>query len=283
MVLFEKAPAKINLSLDILGKRDDGYHDVEMVMTTIDLSDRIELYTLDQNEIKVSLETRYVPNDERNLAYKAAYILKEKFNVLDGVYIKMQKNIPVSAGLGGGSSDAAAVLRGLNRLWSLDIPLEELALIGLEVGSDVPFCVMNTTALVSGRGELIKKLPPPPSCWVVLAKPDIGVSTKTIFQRILIEELIHPKTQGVVEALKDHDFKKLRKNMGNSLEPITFNLHPEVEHIKNKMMEAGAINVLMSGSGPTLFALVEHERKAQRIYNGLRGFCKEVYKVRLLG
>lgn len=283
MVLFEKAPAKINLSLDVLRKRDDGYHDVEMVMTTIDLSDRIELHALEEDEIKVSLESRYVRNDERNLAYKAARILKEKFNIRQGVYIKMEKSIPVSAGLGGGSSDAAAVLRGLNKLWSLNMTLEELALTGLAIGSDVPFCVTNTTALVKGRGEIIEKLPSPPPCWVILAKPDIGVSTKTIFNRIVVEDLYHPNTAEVIDALKTNDFNKLRQHMGNALESITFNIHPEVERIKNKMIEAGALHVLMSGSGPTLFSLVEHESKAKRIYNGLRGFCKEVYKVRLLG
>lgn len=283
MVLFEKAPAKINLSLDVLRKRDDGYHDVEMVMTTIDLSDRIELRSLEQDEIKVSLESRYVRNDERNLAYKAARILKNKFDIHHGVYIKMEKSIPVSAGLGGGSSDAAAVLRGLNKLWSLNIPLEELASIGLDIGSDVPFCVVNRTALVKGRGEVIETLPSPPSCWVVLAKPDIGVSTKTIFNRIDVNDLNHPNTNEVINALKIRDLNKLRDHMGNVLEPITFNVHPEVERIRNKMTDAGASHVLMSGSGPTLYSLVEHERKAQRIYNGLRGFCKEVYKVRMLG
>lgn len=283
MVLFEKAPAKINLSLDVLRKRDDGYHDVEMVMTTIDLSDRIEFHSLEQDEIKVSLESRYVRNDERNLAYKAARILKDKFDIHSGVYIKMEKSIPVSAGLGGGSSDAAAVLRGLNRLWSLNIPLEELASIGLAIGSDVPFCVVNRTAIVKGRGEIIETLPRPPRCWVILAKPDIGVSTKTIFNRIDVTNLIHPNTNEIVNALKLGDLNKLRNHLGNVLEPITFNMHPEVERIRNKMTEAGASHVLMSGSGPTLYSLVEHESKAQRIYNGLRGFCKEVYKVQLLG
>ena len=283
MVLFEKAPAKINLSLDVLRKRDDGYHDVEMIMTTIDLSDRIELYTLERDEIKVSLESRYVPNDERNLAYKAARVFKDKYNITQGVYIKMDKNIPVSAGLGGGSSDAAAVLRGLNRLWSLRIPMEELALLGLTIGSDVPFCVMNTTALVRGRGEIIEKLPPPPPCWVILAKPNIGVSTKTIFQRIILEDMLHPNTDEIIKALKDSNLDRLSQNLGNVLEDVTLNLYPEVQIIKDRMNEAGASSVLMSGSGPTVYSLVEHESTAQRIYNGLRGFCKEVYKVRLLG
>src|SRR5690625_2234538 len=148
---YEKAPAKINLSLDVLRKRNDGFHEVEMIMTTIDLYDRIELSFLEQDEIQISTESRYVPNNEQNLAYKAARILKERYNITKGVHIKVKKNIPVSAGLGGGSSDAAAVLRGLNKMWSLDIPIDELAQLGLYIGSDVPFCVVNSTALVKGQ------------------------------------------------------------------------------------------------------------------------------------
>lgn len=283
MVLFEKAPAKINLSLDILGKRNDGFHEVEMIMTTVDLSDRVELYMLENNEIKVSLESRYVPNDERNLAFKAASVMKNRYCITQGVHIKMVKNIPVSAGLGGGSSDAAAVLRGLNRLWKLDLSLEELAQLGLEIGTDVPFCVMNSTAFVKGRGEIIEELPPPPPCWIVLAKPDLGISTKTVFQNVAVEKLTHPNTEEIVQALMNGDFKQLCNNLGNSLESITFDMYPEVQRMKDKMLQVGATNVMMSGSGPTVYSLVKKEAKAQRIYNGLRGFCSEVYKVRVLG
>lgn len=283
VVLFEKAPAKINLSLDILGKREDGFHEVEMIMTTIDLSDRIELHPLENNEIKVSLESRYVTNDERNLAFKAAKIFKETYNIEKGIHIKMVKNIPVSAGLGGGSSDAAAVLRGLNRLWSIGITIEELADLGLAIGSDVPFCVINSTALVKGRGEIIQKLPPPPPCWVVLAKPDLGVSTKTVFQQVNVENLAHPNTDEIIYALRARDFSRLSNSLGNSLEDVTLALYPEVRELMNKMKQVGSSNVLMSGSGPTVYSLVEQESKAQRLYNGLRGFCNEVYKVRLLG
>jgi 4-diphosphocytidyl-2-C-methyl-D-erythritol kinase len=283
MVLFEKAPAKINLSLDVLKKRDDGFHEVEMVMTTIDLSDRIELHPLDNDEIKVSLESRYVPNDERNLAFKAAQLMKETYNITKGIHIKLVKSIPVSAGLGGGSSDAAAVLRGLNRMWSVGIPIEDLASLGLVIGSDVPFCVINSTALVKGRGEVIEKLPSPPPCWVILAKPDLGVSTKTIFQKVVVENLSHPNTEEIVQALMNQDFSRLCNNLGNSLESVTLEIYPEVRRLMDKMEQVGASNVLMSGSGPTVYSLVEQESKAQRIYNGLRGFCEEVYKVRLLG
>ncbi|AXI07539.1 4-(cytidine 5'-diphospho)-2-C-methyl-D-erythritol kinase [Oceanobacillus sp. 143] len=283
MALLEKAPAKINLSLDVLGKRNDGYHNVEMIMTTIDLADRIELSPLEQDKIIISLESRYVPNDERNLAYKAAEIFKEKYGIKMGVHIKIEKNIPVSAGLGGGSTDAAAVLRGMNRLWNLNIPLKELAELGATIGSDISFCVYGNTAIARGFGEKIEKLDSPPPCWVVLAKPDIGVSTRTIFARVKVDELYHPDTNNILEALTEKDFSKLCRNIGNSLEQITQYLHPEVRQIKEAMRQIGATGVLMSGSGPTVYGLVEHENKARRIYNGMRGFCEEVYLVRLIG
>ncbi|GGJ57066.1 4-diphosphocytidyl-2-C-methyl-D-erythritol kinase [Virgibacillus kapii] len=283
MALFEKAPAKINLSLDVLSKREDNYHNIEMVMTTIDLSDRIKLYELKQDRIEISLESRFVPSDERNLAFKAAYALKQIYGIRAGVHINIEKNIPVSAGLGGGSTDAAAVLRGLNRLWSLGIPNDELARLGSTIGTDVPFCIYGKTGIAKGRGEIIEPLPSPPPCWVVLAKPDIGVSSKTIFQRIIINELAHPQTNKIIQALRENDFQKLCIHSGNSLESITVELYPEVQRIKEAMRQSGAQGVLMSGSGPTVYGLVEQESKARRIYNGMRGFCEEVYYVRLLG
>src|SRR5690625_1441494 len=283
MALFEKAPAKINLSLDILGKRDDGYHEVEMIMTTIDLYDRIELHSLAEDKIKVSLWSRYVPNDERNLAYKAAVALKQACNITKGAHIKIEKNIPVSAGLGGGSSDAAAVLRGLNKIWSLGLSLNELAHIGATIGSDVPFCVHGETAIASGRGEIVEKLPSAPSCWIVLAKPDIGVSTKNIFKRYIHETRLHPVKNDIIQALHENDFMKLASSIENVLEPVTFSLYPEVKKMKEKMSKYGAVGSLMSGSGPTIYGLVKQHSKAKSIYNGMRGFCDEVYIVRLLG
>ncbi|WP_337018771.1 4-(cytidine 5'-diphospho)-2-C-methyl-D-erythritol kinase [Oceanobacillus massiliensis] len=283
MTILEKAPAKINLSLNVLSKRDDDYHDVEMIMTSIDLADRIELERLQDDRIEISLESRYVPNDERNLAYKAAKAFKTKYGITEGVHITIDKNIPVSAGLGGGSSDAAAVLRGLNKLWSKDIPLNELAELGSSIGADVAYCVYGKTAIARGFGEKIEKLSSPPPCWIILAKPDIGVSSRTIFSQINIEELFHPDTAAILEALEDKNFSKLCNHIGNSLEPITFAMHPEVQHIKEAMTHAGAAGVLMSGSGPTVYGLVEQQSKATRIYNGMRGFCEEVYLVRLIG
>ncbi|MFZ3578499.1 4-(cytidine 5'-diphospho)-2-C-methyl-D-erythritol kinase [Virgibacillus sp. DJP39] len=283
MVFFESAPAKITLSVDVLGKRDDGYHDVEMVMTTVDLADRVALSSLNGDRIDVSADNQYVPNDERNLAFKAALALKNKYHLTRGVRIDIEKNIPVSAGLGGGSSDAAAVLRGLNKLWKLNLSLEELAEIGAGIGSDVPFCVYGSTALAKGRGEIIEEIPPPPVKWAILAKPNIGVSTRVVFNQLEIENLPHPNTTKILDAIAEQDFYKLCNHVGNVLETVTTSLFPNVQRIKEKMTQAGANGVLMSGSGPTIVGLVEHQYKAIRIYNGLRGFCDEVYVVRVIG
>ncbi|MUK88077.1 4-(cytidine 5'-diphospho)-2-C-methyl-D-erythritol kinase [Ornithinibacillus sp. L9] len=283
MALFEKAPAKINLSLDVIGKRMDGFHEVEMIMATIDLADRVELNSLNEDRIEVSLWSRYVPNDERNLAYKAAKIFKKEYGIKKGVHIKIEKNIPVSAGLGGGSSNAAAVLRGLNKLWDVGVPLEELALLGLKIDADVPFCILGKTAIARGKGEILKRLPAPPSCWVILAKPNIGVSTKSILQRVNVDAISHPNTNEIIKGLYEGDFQHICKHIGNSLECITMSLYPEVKRIKEKMINAGAEGVLMSGSGPTVYGLVKHHNKAQRIYNSMKGFCHDVHIVRIIG
>jgi 4-diphosphocytidyl-2-C-methyl-D-erythritol kinase len=281
--LMEKAPAKINLALDVLFKRPDGYHEVEMIMTTVDLADRIELKEIEQDKIQILSHSRFVPDDHRNLAYQAAHLIKERYGVKKGVSITIEKNIPVAAGLAGGSSDAAATLRGLNRLWELGLSLDELAELGAKIGSDVSFCVYGGTALAQGRGEKITHLPAPPKCWVILAKPTIGVSTADVYKRLQIANVEHPDVYGMIDAIKKNDYQKVCKGLGNALEQVTLSLYPEVANIKEHMKMFGADAVLMSGSGPTVFGLVEHDSRMQRVYNGLRGFCDQVYAVRLLG
>lgn len=283
MKVLVKAPAKINLSLDVLHKRPDGYHEVEMIMTTIDLADRIELSVLPEDEIRISSLNRYVPDDQRNLAYQAAKLIKDRFQVKKGVLIGIEKIIPVAAGLAGGSSDAAATLRGLNKLWNLGLTLDELAELGAEIGSDVSFCVYGGTALATGRGEKITELPPPPPCWVVLAKPYIGVSTADIYGRLDVKAIKHPDTGSMIEAIRAGDFDGICSNVGNVLEGVTLKLYPEVAQIKEHMLRFGADAALMSGSGPTVFSLIRHDSRMHRIYNGLRGFCDQVFAVRLLG
>ncbi|MCA1029138.1 4-(cytidine 5'-diphospho)-2-C-methyl-D-erythritol kinase [Cytobacillus kochii] len=283
MKLLVKAPAKINLSLDVLGKREDGYHEVEMIMTTIDLADRLELTLLDKDEIKIVSHNRFVPDDHRNLAYQAAHLLKNRFNVKQGVSIAIEKVIPVAAGLAGGSSDAAAALRGLNKLWQLGLTIDELAEIGAEIGSDVSFCVYGGTALATGRGELIQALPAPPTCWVILAKPFIGVSTAEVYRRLNKQGLKHPQTLAMIKAIEDQSYSDVCAHLSNVLESVTLKMHPEVNQIKEQMQRFGADAVLMSGSGPTVFGLAQHDSRMHRIYNGLRGFCDQVFAVRLLG
>ncbi|KXI79411.1 4-diphosphocytidyl-2C-methyl-D-erythritol kinase [Bacillus cereus] len=281
--LLVKAPAKINLSLDVLGKRQDGYHEVKMIMTTIDLADRLELMELAEDRIEILSHNRYVPDDQRNLAYQAAKLLKEKFNVKKGVSITIEKTIPVAAGLAGGSSDAAATLRGLNKLWNLGLTIDQLAELGAEIGSDVSFCVYGGTAIATGRGERIEHIKTPPSCWVILAKPHIGVSTADVYGNLKLNRVTHPNVDKMVDVINAGDYKGICDTVGNVLEDVTFAMHPEVARIKAQMKRFGADAVLMSGSGPTVFGLVHHDSRMHRIYNGLKGFCEQVYAVRLLG
>lgn len=281
--IYEKAPAKINLMLDVLHKRPDGYHEVEMIMSMVDLSDRLEMSALPGDTIIISSQAGYIPLDEKNLAFQAARLLKDRYNVTSGVHIHLDKKIPVAAGLAGGSSDAAAALRGLNRLWNLGISQEELKKLGAELGSDVPFCITGGTALATGRGEILTPLSPPPQCWVILAKLPINVSTADVYGRLRANELVrHPSAKKMRAAIEQGSFSGVCRELGNVLEDVTLELYPDVAHLKKAMISLGADGVLMSGSGPTVFGLVSKESKVPRIYNGLRGFCKEVYAVRLL-
>jgi 4-diphosphocytidyl-2-C-methyl-D-erythritol kinase len=283
MKIYEKAPAKINLLLDVLHKRSDGFHEVEMIMTMVDLADRLEMEELQRDQIIISSQAGYIPLDEKNLAFQAAKLIKDRYDVRKGVYIHLDKKIPVAAGLAGGSSDAAAALRGLNRLWGLGIADEELCVLGAELGSDVPFCVTGGTAIATGRGERLERIDNPPQCWVVLAKPPINVSTADVYGRFKASELKwHPSMKDMLSAIAQGSFNDMCASLGNVLEEVTLKHYPEVLQLKESMQKLGAEGVLMSGSGPTVFGLVSKEAKLARIYNGLRGFCKEVYVVRML-
>lgn len=284
MRISVKAPAKINLTLDVLGKRPDGYHEVEMVMTTVDLADRVDLTLREDGRITLDCSASFVPDDIRNHAYKAAVLLKERYHVSQGVHLYIDKQIPVAAGLAGGSSDAAAALRGLNHLWGLQLSIDQLAELGAEIGSDVPFCVYGGTALAKGRGEQIVHLGPPAPCWVILAKPPVGVSTADVYGQLQLSQIRqHPQTVHMLKAIEEQDFFLMCRSLGNVLENVTMKLHPQVRQIKELMLASGADGVLMSGSGPTVFALVQKEAKVNRIYNALRGFVKDVYVARMLG
>ena len=281
--IIEKAPAKINLALDVLNKRSDGYHEVRMIMSTVDFADRIELEHVSGDRIVLYSTSSYIPEDQRNLAYQAADIMKKQFEIDSGVGIKIIKKIPVAAGLAGGSSDAAATIRGLNRLWNLKLSVRELMAIGEKIGSDVPFCIRGGTALATGRGEKIKMLPAPPPCWVLLAKPNISISTAEIYRELRLNDVSHPDVEGMIQAITMQNFDGICNHLGNVLESVTVRKRQDVAQIKSLMTRMGADGVLMSGSGPTVFCLIRHESRLNRIYNSLKGFCPHVFGVRLLG
>lgn len=265
-----KARAKINLGLDVLRKREDGYHEVRMIMQTISLYDRITLRREHMPGIRVRTNLSYLPVNEDNLVFKAAKLLMDEFGVSDGVSVDLNKYIPVSAGMAGGSSDAAAVLVGINKLFRLGLDKKALMERGVKIGADVPFCVMRGTALAEGIGEKLTALPPMPKCHILIAKPKISVSTKFVYGNLRANELTeHPDIDAQMEALKNRDLRALAANMGNVLETVTIPAYPVIGAIKETMMEAGALNALMSGSGPTVFGLFEEEAAAKKAYEKL--------------
>lgn len=252
-----KARAKINITLDVLGKRDDGYHELEMIMQSVNLCDNIFIKKdIHSPQINLSCEGRRLPEDERNLMYRAAKLIKEKYDINEGIAMKLKKNIPVAAGLAGGSSDCAAVLYGLNILFELNIPFEEMLDMGKSLGADVPYCLMRGTVLASGIGEKLRRLPPFPNCFVLLAKPPVGVSTAGVFADLSLEETIpHPDNKRVTELIKEGKLQDICQNMQNSLEAVTIKKHPIINDIKKEMLENGALGSMMSGSGPTVFGI----------------------------
>ncbi len=275
-----KALAKINLGLDVLGKREDGYHDVRMIMQTIHLYDRVEIKKTRSPHIHVETNLYYLPVNEDNLVYRAAKLMKDEFQIKEGVRIVLQKFIPVAAGLAGGSSDAAAVLVGMNRIFNLGLKQNKLMELGLKIGADVPFCIMRGTALAEGIGEKLTALPPMPKCPVLIAKPGISVSTKTVYEGLkLYDGMEHPDIDGVMESIQKKDLKGVASHMGNILESVTIPMYPVINDIKKLMMENGALNAMMSGSGPTVFGLFPNEKEIRRAYDALKqsGLAKNVY------
>ncbi|AYW46288.1 4-(cytidine 5'-diphospho)-2-C-methyl-D-erythritol kinase [Tetragenococcus koreensis] len=282
MEIIEKAPAKINLGLDVLHKREDGYHELEMVMSSVDLADHLSFERLPEDQIVIESNKAFLPIDHRNNVYQAAAIIKKRYDVTEGIKITIQKNIPVAAGLGGGSTDCAATLRGLNRLWSLNLSMEEMIDIGMHVGTDVPYCLYGTTSFIAGKGEIVKELRPMPPCWVILVKPRMSVSTRKIFQQVDMTRITHPDMKNLAAAILKQDYQEMLYYMGNSLEDVTIPKHQVIQQIKTRMIKYGADAALMSGSGPTVFALCQKQSRAKRIVNAVKGFCDEVYMVRTL-
>ena len=267
-----KAYGKINLALDVLGRRDNGYHDVRMIMQTVGLHDRIELYRTKEPGIRLETNLFYLPNNEQNLAYRAAALLMEEFGVKEGVSIKLKKFIPVSAGMAGGSTDAAAVLFGVNKMFGLGLSIKELMERGVKLGADIPYCLMRGTALSEGIGEELTPLPQIPQCQVLIAKPGISVSTKVVYESLDAMELKqedHPDIDGMVEAIAEESLQGILDRMENVLETVTVSAYPIIQKIKDRMKELGAINSLMSGSGPTVFGIFVEKDMARRAYDKL--------------
>lgn len=282
-LLVERAYAKINLTLDVLKKRDDGYHDVEMVMQTVDLSDLVWLEEIPSSEIEIESSASNIPLDGRNLAVVAAHAFREYCGIKRGLRIRIEKQIPVAAGLGGGSADAAAVLRGLNRLWDVRLSVNEVAHIGASVGSDVPFCVHGGCAVAQGRGEKITTVNHSLKAWVILVRPPVYVSTADVYNALTAADFVHNvQTDLLLAALQRGDFEELKNAVSNGLANTTMRLHPEVSAFQQRMENVTKVPVYMSGSGPTLFCLVPTQSQAQRYYNALRGFTKEVYLSRFV-
>lgn len=266
-----KAYAKINLGLDVIRKRPDGYHDLKMIMQTVNLYDTITIKKTKFQSVTISSNLNYLPADQRNLAYKAVLLFREKYPFRDGLSIFINKRIPVSAGLAGGSADAAATLKGLNQLYKTGLSLEELMSLGVQLGADVPYCLLMGTALAEGIGEKLHPLPPMPDCNILLVKPDFNVSTKYVYEHLLLnEEIKHPDIDAMLEALKENDLYKLAPLTGNILETVTIAEYPLLGEIKNIMKEKGALASLMSGSGPTVYGLFDSRTDAEKAYEFFR-------------
>lgn len=280
-----KAKAKLNISLDVVGKREDGYHDLRMIMHSVDLCDDITLTPNDSGVITVSTNLSYIPCDNRNLAYRAA----EKFFGYTkiknpGLHIDIFKRIPVCAGIGGGSSDAACVLRGLNEITGANLPLTELATLGKSIGADVPYCVLGGTMLAEGIGETLTALPPLPKAFIVIAKPKCNLSTQQVFSEVSVKDIkLHPDTSGIVKALEAGDLNGVCKRMYNVLEEpakavLSRSTNPDViDSIRNIMMDFGSFGALMSGSGPTVFGIFVNEENAKSATEKLENICEFVY------
>lgn len=280
--IIERAPAKINLGLDIIGKHEDGYHELSMIMISVDLNDYVTVSDLETDGIIMESNNHKMPLNARNDVFKAASLIKERYGIKKGVKIVLEKSIPICAGLGGGSTDAAATIRALNKLWELNLSKDEMIEIGFAIGSDVPYCLDAGCALITGKGEVVQCLNTHLSSWVVLVKPDFGISTRTIFSEIDCNTISRVDIEALKTAILAEDYKAMIEHMGNSLEDVTISRKPFIQKIKDKMMKCGADVALMTGSGPTVFALCPSEKRADRVVNGMRGFCKEVYKVRTI-
>lgn len=275
-----KALAKVNLGLDVVRRREDGYHEVRMIMQTIHLYDRLDIKRTQEPGIQIQTNLSFLPVNENNLIYKAAKLLMDEFSITDGVSVKLDKRIPVAAGMAGGSTDAAAMLIGVNRLFSLGLTKRQLMERGVQIGADVPYCIMRGTALAEGIGEELSPLPPMVKCPVLIAKPSISVSTKFVYQNLKLDDTtIHPDIDRLIDDIKAKNLHDIAAHMGNVLETVTIPNYPVIDEIKKHMLSNGAVGAMMSGSGPTVFGLFDDEDTAKKAYKAMRSshLARQVY------
>ena len=275
-----KALGKVNLGLDILGKKENGYHEVRMVMQTVYLYDRVILERNRTPGITIETNLKFLPVNENNIAYKAADLIRKEFGISEGIKIILDKHIPVAAGMAGGSANAAAVLFGMNRMYGLGLSEEELKIRGVGLGADVPYCIMRGTVLAEGIGEKLTPLPPIPKCYVLIAKPPLSASTETVYEKYdALEEISHPDIDGIIRGLVRADIRQAAASMGNVLEQVMLKEYPIIGRIKQTMLDFGAMGALMSGSGPTVFGLFDSRSAAKAAAKKIksRGLTKQAY------
>ena len=281
-----KAYAKINLGLDVLRKREDNYHEVRMIMQTIDLYDKLTLTVIDEDSIIIKTNLSFLPTNENNLVHKAIKLLKDEFNIKKGVLVNLEKHIPIAAGMAGGSTDCAAALKGMNQLFHLNLTVKQLMERGVKLGADVPYCILGGTALSEGIGEILTPLSPMPSCHVLVVKPTMHVSTKFVYENLNIASLSsHPDIDGMIHAITQKDLNGVALRLENVLETVTTKEYPVIEEIKQLMKDSGALGSLMSGSGPTIFGLfdslrlAEHAKKlCKKLDNNYRVYVVDIKK-----
>lgn len=270
-MIRQKAYAKVNIGLDVLRRRPDGYHELKMIMQTVDIFDDLTFEREREPGIRLRVEGADLPADENNLVYKAAALMMEERQIKEGVAITVTKRIPIAAGMAGGSADAAAAMRGLNALFEMGYATETLRELGVRLGADIPYCITGGTMLSEGIGEVLTPLPAPPECYLVVAKPDMDVSTAFVYQNLRVDSLpSHPDIDGMVEALAAGELRGITDRMGNVLETVTVPAYPVIDRIKTRMRELGAENALMSGSGPTVFGIYKEQETAKKAAEVIR-------------
>lgn len=275
-----RAMAKINLGLDVIRKREDGYHEVRMIMQTIRMYDVLDIRKKQNPGISLSTNLPYVPSDERNLVYKAAKLLMDEFDIKEGLFMRLSKSIPVAAGMAGGSSDAAAAFVGVNRLFRLGLSQEELMERAVRIGADVPYCIMRGTALAEGIGEKLTPLSAMPEGYVLIGKPGINVSTKTAYENLKLDAIERrPDIDGMIRDIQNKDLYSMTEKMVNVFEPGLMEKYPVIREIRDFMEERGALKAMMSGSGPTVFGIFDSKEKMNAAAAALRktGLAKTVF------